>query len=56
MKKLKKSKHNDQPIIQFDKVTVETDNDYDGSDTRLEDSFHVSPRKDTYVKSNFKET
>lgn len=56
VKKLKKRKHDDQPTIQFDKVTVETNNESDGYDTRLEDSFHVSSRKDTHVKMNFEET
>lgn len=52
---LKKRKH-DQVEVQFHKVTVETENDSDGSDIRFEDSFHISPRKDTPIESIFEGT
>lgn len=38
------------------KVIVETNNDSDESDDHIVDSFQVSPRKDTHVKSTFEET
>lgn len=57
VQRLKKRNH-DQDEVQFEKLNVDTKNDShsDDSDTRIEDSFHVSPQKDTPIKSIFEET